>query len=344
MKTRRRLFAIMLVLTLALGSMLAQPIIAQASSPITVTVDGRQVAFPDQEPIIVDSRVLVPVRGVFEEMGFEVDWDEEARAAVLTSDDFLVIIPQGEASFTVNGVTHTPDVPQRIVNNRFLLPLRAVAEAVGGEADWDGAASVAMIFTNGSAAEPDDEPGPADDTGESDDGLATLITTFDNIAVVITPLNPSTESFEWEDNLGLYVLIAAGLPGMAFPIDDRISEFESLPTFNLSVSAPSTLSVFVQDADGALTNLPLHEHADYLFMAVYRINNNFTGFTSTPLMAQPPELVVLHPAGGFNLAQEGISNSVLFGSISLIGHEFIIVVYLDADGPGTAIAHLVIER
>ena len=45
-----------------------------AGDDISVTIDGRRVEFAGQQPVIVDGRVLVPVRGVFEELGFEVLW------------------------------------------------------------------------------------------------------------------------------------------------------------------------------------------------------------------------------------------------------------------------------
>jgi hypothetical protein len=38
---------------------------------IRVTIDGREVNFEGQNPVIVDGRTLIPVRGVFEELGFE---------------------------------------------------------------------------------------------------------------------------------------------------------------------------------------------------------------------------------------------------------------------------------
>ena len=41
---------------------------------ISVMLDGNIVNFPDQQPILVNNRVLVPVRGVFEAMGAMVDY------------------------------------------------------------------------------------------------------------------------------------------------------------------------------------------------------------------------------------------------------------------------------
>ena len=112
----------------------------------SVWVNGIQVEFVDQEPIIVDDRTLVPVRGVFEYVGFEVDWNPESRQATLTSDDYEVILTIGSAKFTTNGVVHMLDVPAQIINGRTMLPIRAVLESLGYYVYWDN--NLRMVLIN----------------------------------------------------------------------------------------------------------------------------------------------------------------------------------------------------
>jgi len=131
--------------------MVAVPLFAAYATnnrPVTITVDGQQINFQDQNPIMVSNRVLVPVRGVFEHMGFDVSWNYESRVARLERDGTVVIIPAEMDSFVVNSRIVTPDVPQRMVGNRMLLPLRAIAEALGGTAYWDNNNRVARIISN----------------------------------------------------------------------------------------------------------------------------------------------------------------------------------------------------
>jgi len=125
------------------------------SSDIRVFVDGQQVHFEDQPPIIVDGRTLVPVRGVFEHMGFTVEWIDVTRTAMLEGPGHSITIPVDELTFIVQrsadfGVPHTitPDVPQQIVNGRTMLPLRAVSEAIGVSVEWDGENRMVLIDTN----------------------------------------------------------------------------------------------------------------------------------------------------------------------------------------------------
>ena len=73
---------------------------------IRVTVDGTQVEFAAQQPVIVGGRTLVPVRGVFEQLGFEVDWCPDTRRVFLTKESggavtLEVVLTIGSDNFTV---------------------------------------------------------------------------------------------------------------------------------------------------------------------------------------------------------------------------------------------------
>ena len=100
---------------------------------------------------IVDDRTLVPVRSVFDAMGFDVDWDDISRTATLTSEAYTIVLGADKTDFTVNGTTVTPDVPQTVIYDRLYLPLRAISEAVGAEVSWDGTMNTAYIALNAEA-------------------------------------------------------------------------------------------------------------------------------------------------------------------------------------------------
>jgi hypothetical protein len=115
---------------------------------IGAIVNGQSVNFADQQPANVDGRVLVPVRGVFETLGFAVDWNGEARQATLSRANDIVIITIDSTTFTTNGISHTLDVPAQIIAGSTMLPIRAVLESVGYELEWDGTTQTIIISTN----------------------------------------------------------------------------------------------------------------------------------------------------------------------------------------------------
>jgi|GEM_PF-6652669 len=92
---------------------------------VRVTVDGQAVDFPGgQGPVIVNSRTLVPVRGVFETLGFEVDWDNETRTAIITDDNYEILITIDNAVFTVNFLTRLALCCLRKTNGKHFSELK----------------------------------------------------------------------------------------------------------------------------------------------------------------------------------------------------------------------------
>ena|GEM_PF-6267460 len=112
---------------------------------VFVELNGRRVSFPDQQPVIVDGRVLVPARGVFEQLGYDVKWNPVTNTATISNETNHVILILGEATFVADGSPGLLDVPARILNGRTMLPFRAVLESVGCDVDWDAGRQTVVI-------------------------------------------------------------------------------------------------------------------------------------------------------------------------------------------------------
>ena len=122
---------------------------ALAHPPITVSVNGQQLSF-DQPPILQDDRTLVPMRGIFQALGASVSWDEPSQTVTATSGSDVILFRVGEAGLYKNGnLVYTMPVPAQIVNDRLLVPLRAVAESMGASVGWDEASYAVTIVSGG---------------------------------------------------------------------------------------------------------------------------------------------------------------------------------------------------
>ena len=115
------------------------------ASDINVLIEGQKVIFTDQSPVIVEGRTLVPVRDVFEVLGFEVDWDSNTRTAIISNTEYEIRITIDRADFTTNGVSHTLDVPAQIIGGRTMIPIRLPLESIGFYVDWDSNARTVLI-------------------------------------------------------------------------------------------------------------------------------------------------------------------------------------------------------
>ena len=137
------LYAIGLMgLMLAFGAFSSAALYAR---DISVTIDGQPVVFDGQEATIVDDRVLVPIRGVFEALGFEVDWDQDSQTAFLDAPGIEIEITVGSRVFLINGNDFEFDVAAQNFDGHILVPIRAVLEAVGHFVGWDDEASTVVI-------------------------------------------------------------------------------------------------------------------------------------------------------------------------------------------------------
>lgn len=134
-----------LILTAAAMLMLTVPVMADDA--VTVYSNGNEVT---DKGIIIDGRTMVPVRGVFEYMGYSVEYDANTKTATLTNTkkETTITLTSGKNTFMVNDNVITPEVPQQIVNGKFMLPLRAVGEAVNAKVGWNSETKTATINEN----------------------------------------------------------------------------------------------------------------------------------------------------------------------------------------------------
>jgi len=144
MKTIRFFLSAVLALALVLST-----IAPVSANEINVTIEGQPVIFPgEQGAVIMDGRTLVPIRGVFEMLDFDVDWHDGARTILLTSADYEILIIIGSDIFLTNGLIYNLDVPAQIINGRTMLPIRSVLESVGHSVGWDSATRTVLISTS----------------------------------------------------------------------------------------------------------------------------------------------------------------------------------------------------
>jgi len=129
---------VMLFLLFSTGDIKASPI---------VLLDGQQLSF-EVSPTIENGTTLVPMRAVFEALGATVQWDSYTQT--VTADKFgtTIKITLGQAIAYKNGSPVTLQVPAKIINNRTMVPLRFVSEALGVQVNWDGFTQTITIFSS----------------------------------------------------------------------------------------------------------------------------------------------------------------------------------------------------
>ena len=124
----------------------------ESSQNIFVEIDGRRANFPDQQPVVLNGRTMIPVRGVFEQLGFEVGWDNVKKTVSLSNGTYHTTITLGETTFETNNTIYPIDVPACTINNRAMLPFRAVLESVGCSVYWDEDRKTVFVYSDENGA------------------------------------------------------------------------------------------------------------------------------------------------------------------------------------------------
>ncbi|WP_413375716.1 CotH kinase family protein [Paenibacillus taichungensis] len=114
---------------------------------ITVSLDGKAITFPDQDPLEQSGRVMVPVNAILEALGAEVTWDKTAKTVTAVLNDQTLVLQIGSSTATVNGETLEIDAPAIIKNSRTLVPVRFISEGLGLTVDWDQTAAQVTLTT-----------------------------------------------------------------------------------------------------------------------------------------------------------------------------------------------------
>lgn len=91
---------------------------------------------------MVDSRVLVSVRGIFELFGYNVMWNNEEKKVIAISDSNKIIftINDNKVSFiNSSGESNiiNVDVPPTIINNSLYIPVKFISEISEYSVSWN---------------------------------------------------------------------------------------------------------------------------------------------------------------------------------------------------------------
>ncbi len=110
---------------------------AYNAKEIAIIIDGEKYTDPNMPAVSIDGRTMLPMRGICEELGCTVTWNEAAKQVYAVSDTHTVVFQIDSKTGYKNGETFTMDVAPMIVNDRTMLPVRALATALDIDVTWD---------------------------------------------------------------------------------------------------------------------------------------------------------------------------------------------------------------
>ncbi len=136
---------------------------------VYLKVNGEILNNLTMPPVIMNGNTLVPAREVFEKLGARVAWKNKEQEVDILYNNIFVVMHIDKTVAVVAGKTLNMSVAPKIINNKTMIPLRFVSEAVGLEVGWDKANRTATV----------DEPKPVIAESSSENTTETTTASVD---------------------------------------------------------------------------------------------------------------------------------------------------------------------
>lgn len=131
----------LITLTLALAMCLCMfSFVGLAEENIKIVINGEEVS-SDVAPVMLNDRVMVPIRVISETLNCDVAWDETTEGVIIYRNNHLYMTwLNKDYAFDIDGNAlgnyYKMDVPPYETNGRTLVPIRAISELLGAQVDW----------------------------------------------------------------------------------------------------------------------------------------------------------------------------------------------------------------
>jgi len=146
---KKSIITLALALVLVLG--FSAPAVA-SQNEIWVFIDGEKLTL-STAPISIGGRTLVPMRPIFESLGYTVEWEANTQQIKGTRGTDSIIMTVNSNRAIVNGKAVELDVAATIQNSRTFVPIRFVGEASGKKVEWDSSTRSVYIGAGANAGD-----------------------------------------------------------------------------------------------------------------------------------------------------------------------------------------------
>lgn len=133
------------------------PLNTFAQNEIKLWIDGNYVE-SDAAPFIEESRTLVPLRVISENLGLNVDWNSETKEVTISNGEEIFVFVIGEKYYEKSDSQFPMDAAPKIVSDRTFVPIRVIAELFNKEVNWDNANRTVVIGSGYNFAPPVKNP------------------------------------------------------------------------------------------------------------------------------------------------------------------------------------------
>lgn len=102
-----------------------------------IEVNGELVQM-EEVPVMVDNRLLIPLRGVLQKLGSQVHWDGQKKQIIITNENNHFILQLNNSTAIINGEKTKMEVPPQLIDSITMVPLRFISEQLGAYVSYKG--------------------------------------------------------------------------------------------------------------------------------------------------------------------------------------------------------------
>ncbi|MED3798333.1 copper amine oxidase N-terminal domain-containing protein [Lysinibacillus capsici] len=107
-----------------------------ASQGVAIYINGEKQSFSNQA-VIENGSTLVPLRGIFESLGANVQWNQSTHTIDASKGNTKVWLKIGSKNAKVNDNAINLSVPAQVKSGKTLVPLRFISESLGANVQWN---------------------------------------------------------------------------------------------------------------------------------------------------------------------------------------------------------------
>lgn len=256
----------LLTATVALGALLTTPAMADVSTAIYY---NDELLNTTQPVVNVEGRVLLAFRDLFENLDGQVSWDDKFRMASVTYGKNTINLFPDTGAVQVNGVPQSLAVGPQIINDRVYLPLRFVAQSLGGTVDYskgpDGT-GIIQIHTIDSTQ----------NYAQKEGNITKILRTTSNPVCTVQPTTENKAAYQqWQQNNSAYFVDDHGNlievqsydRSIQVNIIDSVNAKVESKVYDAGVMYPALTSV---TKEGSFYNVGINETASNRYAGVGR--------------------------------------------------------------------------
>ncbi len=114
---------------------------------LKVFVNGKRLD-SDVKPKIINGRTMVPFKAICVALGISKEniiWDNDTKTCIIKRDSRVIQLKIGDPFIIIDDIKIPLDSPAVIENNRTLIPLKALSDALGAKASNDPTTEVVTV-------------------------------------------------------------------------------------------------------------------------------------------------------------------------------------------------------